>query len=148
MTNINAFNQYKENSINTASPEELTLMLYNGLIKFVLQAYSSVENKEMEKANNAIIRAQDIILYLRETLNMDFEMSAGMDMLYEYMYNRLVEANTKKSTEILDEVLGYAKDFRDTWAQAMKIAKQPVKKVAGLENVMVNKVNTKPQFAG
>jgi flagellar protein FliS len=120
-----AFDQYKQNSIYTSTPEELTLMLYNGLIKFIMQAQSSIAEKDIEKASNSIIRAQDIVQHFRTTLDMQYEVALSMDALYEYMHRRLIEANLKKDPEILSEVLGFAKEFRDTWAQAMKLAKQP-----------------------
>lgn len=118
-----AYNQYKENSIFTSSPEELTLMLYNGLVRFILQAEASINDKDLSKANNSIIRAQDIVAYFRATLDMKYEVSQSLDALYEYMYNRLIESNIKKDKEILDEILDYVKEIRDAWAQAMKIAK-------------------------
>lgn len=122
-----AYNQYKENSVFTSSPEELTFMLYNGLIRFIMQGQMAVDEKNMEKANNSIVRAQDIVVHFRETLDMKYEVSAGLDAMYEYMHRRLIEANIKKDREILDEVLGFAKELRDTWSQAMKIARQPQK---------------------
>jgi len=119
-----AYNKYKENSIFTSSPEELTFMLYNGLVRFILQAEASLGAEDLSKSNNSIIRAQDIVVYFRATLDMKYEVSQGLDALYEYMYRRLIEANVKKDKEILDEVLGFVKELRDTWSQAMKLAKQ------------------------
>ncbi len=121
-----AYNQYKQNSIYTSTPEELTLMLYNGLIRFIMQAQSSIDERDIEKASNSIARAEDIIQHFRITLDMKYEVSQGLDALYEYMFRRLVEANMKKDQEILAEILGMAKELRDTWAQAMKLAKIPV----------------------
>lgn len=120
-----AYNQYKENSIFTSTPEELTLMLYNGLIRFMMLAKSSIEARDIEKASNAIIRAQDIIIHFRSTLDMKYEVSGGLDAIYDYMYRRLVDANVRKDADILEEVLGYARELRDTWAQAMKLSKHP-----------------------
>ena len=119
-----AYNQYKENSVYTSSPEELTFMLYNGLIRFIMQGQMGIDDRDMEKANHCITRAQDIVVYFRETLDMKYEVSQGLDAIYEYLYQRLIEANTKKDRLILDEVLGFAKELRDTWSQAMKLAKQ------------------------
>lgn len=120
----NQYNQYKQNSVYTASPEELTLMLYNGLIKFIMQAQAAIEEKNLEKANDSIIRAEDIINEFKATLNMQYSVSKGLLMLYDYMINRLFEANIKKDTAILAEVLEFAKELRDTWSQAMKLAKK------------------------
>jgi len=122
-----AYNQYKENSIFTATPEELTLMLYNGLVRFILQGQLAIEEKDLTKAHESIVRAQDIVLHFQATLDMNYEVSKGLDSLYDYMYRRLIEANIKKDKEILGEVLGFAKELRDTWTQAMKLAKQPQK---------------------
>jgi len=119
-----AYDQYKENSIYTSSPEELTLMLYNGLVKFVMQARHAIDNKDIEKAHNSIIRAEDIVVYLQSTLDMKYEISQSLMLLYDYIYRQLVNANIKKSGEILDEVLEFAKELRDTWSQAMKLAKR------------------------
>ena len=120
-----AYSQYKENSIFTASPEELTLMLYNGLIKFIMLAQKAIDDKDVSKANDSIIRAQDIVLEFQSSLDMKYELSANLMLLYDYMYRRLLDANIKKNKEILEEVLGFARELRDTWTQAIKLAKQP-----------------------
>jgi flagellar secretion chaperone FliS len=120
----NAYNQYKENSVFTASPEELTLMLYNGLIKFLMLAQKAIDEKESQKAHESIVRAEDIVQEFMASLNMKYDVSRNMMLMYDYMYRRLIEANTKKDKEILEEVLGFAKEFRDIWAQAMKVARQ------------------------
>lgn len=126
MLTNNGYNQYKQNSIKTSTPEELTLMLYNGLIKFIMQAQSALDAKNTENTNNSIIRAQDIVREFQSTLDRNFEVSQSLDLLYDYMYRRLMEANIHKDKAVLDEVLGLAKELRDTWAQAMKLAKHPV----------------------
>jgi len=135
MVNSNAYETYWQNSIYTASPEELTLMLYNGLVKFIMQAQASIEKKDIPKAHESIIRAQDIINEFKATLDMQYELSHGLSLLYDYMLDRLLEANIRKDNEILAEVLHFAKDLRDTWAQAMKLAKQQQgkKQAAGAE---------------
>jgi len=119
-----AYDQYRENSVFTSSPEELTLMLYNGLIKFIMKGRQAVEEKDIEEANRCIIRAQEIITEFRNTLDQKFDISKSLDLIYDYMYRRLLEANIKKDGAILDEVLGFAKQLRDTWSEAMKIAKK------------------------
>lgn len=128
----NGYNQYKANSINTATPEELTLMLYNGLVKFIMQAQVAIDAKNIEKANGGIIKAQAILKEFQATLDMNYDVSEGLNSLYDYMYRRLVEANLKKDKEILEEVLGFAKELRDTWAQAMKLAKHPIPATEGI----------------
>lgn len=131
MVTSNAYDTYKQNAIMTASPEELTLMLYNGLIKFIMVAQKAIEEKDIPKAHENIIRAQDILNEFKATLNMQYEISHYLNMLYDYFLDRLLEANIRKDTAILDEVLRFVRELRDTWAQAMKIAKQENKKAAG-----------------
>lgn len=123
MTNSNAYQAYKLNSINTASPEELTLMLYDGAVKFGNQALTAIENKNFEEANRLILRTEDIIQEFRCTLDMKYEISNTFEIMYEYIYRRLVEANVKKDTEILKEAIGIIKEMRDTWKEAMKLSK-------------------------
>lgn len=120
----NAYSQYQNSAVNTATPQELTLMLYNGLVRFIKQAIQAVEEKDISKAHNFNVRAQAIIVEFMSTLNTDYEISNSFLPLYDFMNRRLVEANISKDKGILEEVLGLAEDFRDTWAQAMKLAKQ------------------------
>lgn len=122
--NNNVYNQYRENSIYTASPEELTLMLYNGLVKFIMKAQYEISKGNMEGANENILKSQAIVTELMSTLDKQYEVASSLELMYDYMKRRLIEANVKKSNEILNEVLSYAKELRDTWEQAMKIAKK------------------------
>lgn len=124
MTNSNGVSTYQKNAINLASPQELTLMLYNGLVRFTKLAIQGVEEKNIEMASNNMVRAQDIITEFMCTLDMQYEVSKNLMVLYEYMHKRLIEANIKKDLRILKEMLGFAEELRDTWAQAMKVAKQ------------------------
>ena len=122
-----SYNQYSNNNIAQAKPEELTLMLYNGLIKFIMRAQEAVAGKRMEEAHTNIIKSQNIVLEFMNTLDGNYEVAASMAFVYDYMYRRLIDANTEKSEPILAEVLGFAKELRDTWEQAMKLAKKPQK---------------------
>lgn len=126
MSTLNPYQQYQEQSIKTASPGELTLMLYNGCIKFINQAKQFIEQKDIEKANNTIIRAQDIIQELLVTLNMDYEISKNLAALYDFMYRRLIDANISKDVEALDEVLDLVTELRDTWKEVIKKTRQQV----------------------
>jgi flagellar secretion chaperone FliS len=110
---------YQNNSVETASPGELTLMLYNGCIKFIKIARKSIENNEIEKKNTNIQKAQKIIQELMVTMDQQYAVTQEIMPLYDYMNRRLVEANTKNDVEILDEVQGLALEFRDTWKQVI-----------------------------
>lgn len=119
MATINPYQAYQQNSVMTASPQELTLMLYNGCLKFIKLAKKAMANNKYEDKNTNMIKAQAIIQELRYTLDPDIELSSSMAQLYDYMYNRLVEANMKNDTIVLEEVEGYVVELRDTWKQAM-----------------------------
>ena len=119
MATINPYQAYQQNSVMTASPQELTLMLYNGCLKFIKLAKKAMADNKYEDKNTNMIKAQAIIQELRYTLDPDIELSASMAQLYDYMYNRLVEANMKNDTALLEEVEGYVVELRDTWKQAM-----------------------------
>lgn len=117
---INPNEIYQRNQVLTAKSEELTLLLYNGAIKFVKQAKLAIENKDLAKAHTFIMRTQDIITELMVTLNRNYEMSDSLYSLYDYMKQRLIEANMTKDIEILKDIEGMAQELKTTWNQAMK----------------------------
>lgn len=123
MVMANPYKQYQQNVVNTSTPQELTLMLYNGLIKFLKLSAQSIEEKNTEKSNYNIGRAQDILEEFMSTLNMDYDISNNLYSLYDFMYWRLVDANIKKDKTMVEEVIVLAEELRNTWAQAMKLAK-------------------------
>ncbi|MGE6487485.1 flagellar export chaperone FliS [Paenisporosarcina sp. NPDC076898] len=123
MSVINPYQAYQQNSVMTASPQELTLMLYNGCLKFIRLSKKAMAEKNYEVKNTNIIKAQNIVQELRITLNQDIEISNNMAQLYEYMYTRLIDANMKNNLESLEEVEGYIVELRDTWKQVMQLAK-------------------------
>lgn len=110
---------YQNNAVNTASPSELTLMLYNGCIKFIKQAMKDIDGDQFEAKNKNIQKAQNIILELMVTLNMEVDISNQFMSLYEYMHHRLTEANTQHDKAALEEVLSFVIEFRDTWKQVI-----------------------------
>ncbi|AND42215.1 flagellar export chaperone FliS [Cytobacillus oceanisediminis] len=120
----NPYQSYQQNSVNTASPGELTLMLYNGCLKFIHQAKKAIMDNNIEAKNTNIQKAQNIIQELMVTLNMDVEVSQNMMSLYDYMNRRLIEANIKNDTGILDEVGGLVTEFRDTWKEVIQVNRQ------------------------
>lgn len=121
---VNPYAKYENNVAHTATKEELTLMLYNGALKFTNQAISAIEKGDLMKGHELIMRVQDIIREFQITLNKDIEISKYFDSMYDYMHNRLVEANISKDVEILKEVRDFIRQFRDMWKEAMKAARQ------------------------
>lgn len=115
---------YLENIVFTASPEKLTLMLYSHLVMLVGKAQAGLEEKDLNKSHNNIVKAKKIIINLENTLDRKYKIADDLLAIYEYMYRRLTEANLKKDWHILEEILSYAIELRDTWAEAVKIAKE------------------------
>ncbi|MCC9622219.1 flagellar export chaperone FliS [Thalassospira sp. MA62] len=120
----NPYAAYQNNAVTTANPQELTLMLYDGALKFMRLAKLAIDQGNPDLKNTNIQKTQDIFQELRLTLNKDIAISANLDSLYDYMWRRLVDANVKNDTTILDEVLDFTTELRDTWKEAMKLAKQ------------------------
>ena len=121
----NPYEQYKNNAIATATPAELTLMLYEGAIKFGNLAIKAIEDNDIEKAYRNIVKVQNIIAEFRNTLDFKYPVAKDFDRVYEYLERRLVEANMTKDKEIMEEVVTHIRSMRDTWKEVMKKAGQP-----------------------
>lgn len=119
----NAANAYRNSKVLTASPAELTLMLYDGAVKFCNIALISFEKNDYEKVNENLIKAQRIITEFRATLDFKYPVAKDFDIVYEYIHRRLVEANIKKDPEIVEDALERIKDMRETWKEVMRLNK-------------------------
>lgn len=120
----NAYSQYNNSKVLTASPAELTLMLYEGAIKFCNIAILAVEQKDIEKAHINIVKAQRIIDHFRMTLDMKYSVAEDFERVYSYLAQRLLMADIKKDKEILEEVCEHIRSMRDTWKEVMRITKE------------------------
>ena len=124
MTNRNPYAAYNNSKIMTASPAELTLMLYDGAIKFCNIAIAGIEEKNIEKAHNNIKKVEAIIGEFLATLDHKYPVAKDFENVYNYLQDRLVMANIKKDKEILEEVLEHLRTMRDTWKQVMELSVQ------------------------
>ncbi|WP_282154556.1 flagellar export chaperone FliS [Cytobacillus gottheilii] len=127
----NPYQKYQQTSVNTASPAELSLMLYNGCLKFMSQAKQAIEQKNIEKKNEYIQRAQMIIQEFMVTLNRDVAMSEDLMRLYDFIFRKLVDANTHSDLTALKEAEEMVLDLRNTWKEMMQNQKKP--QMAGSE---------------
>ena len=123
----NAAQAYGARKVETATPAELTLMLYEGTIKFCNIAMGAIERKDYEKANINIQKARKIIVELQTTLDHKYPVAEDFDRIYDYIFHKLVQANIKKDPEILEEALVELRDLRDAWKEIMRTAKLPQK---------------------
>ncbi len=119
----NGYAAYQNNKVMTASPGELTLMLYEGMIKFTNIAIIGVEEHDIQKAHNNIIKTENIISELQSTLNYKYPVAKDFNNIYVYLKERLVQANFKKDKAILEECLEHERTLRDTWKEVMRLSK-------------------------
>ena len=116
----NAYAAYNRNKVLTASPADLTLMLYDGAIKFCNFAIAGIESKDVEKAHVNIMKTQKIIEEFLRTLDEKYPVYKDFENVYNYLMDRLREANVHKDKAILEEVLTHLRGMRDTWKEVMK----------------------------
>jgi len=119
---MNAATAYQDSKIMTATPAELTLMLFDGAIKFCNIAIMAIEKNDIQKAHLNIVKAENIIIEFRITLDPKYPVAKDFDIMYDYIYRRLIDANFAKDKEIVEEALGFIREMRDTWKDAMKSA--------------------------
>jgi flagellar protein FliS len=116
----NPYANYANTKIQTATPAQLTLMLYDGAIKFCNIALMALEKNDYDAAHTNIVKAEKIIIEFRSTLNFDYPVAKDFDNAYDCIYERLVMANVKKDPVLLTEALGFIRDMRDTWREVLK----------------------------
>lgn len=119
----NAADTYQNRAIQTATPADLTLMLYEGAIKFCNIALVALEKKDYAKANLNIQKAEKIIMEFRVTLDHKYPVWEDFERVYDYIYRRLVEGNLAKDPEIVEDALKYIREMRDTWKEVMRLNK-------------------------
>ncbi|MFP7479058.1 flagellar export chaperone FliS [Terribacillus saccharophilus] len=117
---VQNYQAYQQNSVQTASPGELTLMLYNGCIKFIKFAQQAIEKKDIESKNTNIQKAQNIVRELMITLDPEVPISKEIMPLYDFINQQLLQANTHNDQQALSNALGLITDFRDTWKEVVK----------------------------
>jgi len=119
----NAYATYKNNQVLTATPGELTLMLYEGAIKFCNIALLGIEQNNIEKANDNIKKCRAIVTELRATLNFDYPVAQDFENVYVYISQRLSDANMQKDKAILEEVLEHLRTMKETWKEVIRLSK-------------------------
>lgn len=115
----NPYDIYKKQEILSAGRCDLLLMLYDGCIKQLKLSMIAIEEKSMEGANNALLKAQAIISKLMADLDMSYEVSQPLAELYDFFGRELAEANIHKDTEKIQPVLDMMADLRNTWQVAI-----------------------------
>lgn len=116
------YEKYRQSSIQTSTPAQLVVMLYDGAIRFVRTAMDGLSKHDLEKTNLNLGKAQTIVSELMSTLDYTYEISKNLYSMYEYTNFLLVEANIRKDMTKAEEALGYLTELRETLLQASKIA--------------------------
>jgi flagellar protein FliS len=122
MLKKNGYAQYQNSKIITASPADLTLMLYEGAIKFGNMAVMAMENNDPAKAYENIVKVENIIQNFRETLDKRYPVWQDFENVYVYLLRRCHEANMTKDPEIMEEIITHLRSMRDNWKEVMKTA--------------------------
>lgn len=113
-------NKYLENTVQTASPAQLLIMLCDGAIRFCRAGIEALKTTNYQDANTNLVKVQDIISEFSITIDRNAPIADDLLRLYEYFNHRLIEANIKKSIEPAEEVLGFLIQLKETWLQAAK----------------------------
>ena len=116
----NAYAQYDNNRVMTASPAELTLMLYEGMIKFCNRAIDGAKEKDVQKTHDNIRKIKNIIMHLRGTLDFKYEVAKDFEKIYMFLLGQLTDANISKAPEDLEEINVHLRTLRDTWKTVME----------------------------
>lgn len=116
--------QYLEKTLQSATPAQLLIMLYDGAIRFTKQAVEAIKQKNYEDANRHLGRVQEIIGELVITLDQKSPVAEGLTQMYDYFLYCLTQANIKKEVEPAEEVLGYLYELKETWMEAAKITQR------------------------
>lgn len=111
---------YKQSSVQTAAPEQLIIMLYDGAVRFIKAGIENIQQKNYEKANVNLQKCQSVINELIAALNFDIPLSQNLYQIYEYMLHLTIQANLKKDAGLASEALGYLEELRNTWKEAIK----------------------------
>ena len=120
MLKNNGYAAYANNKVLTASKAELTLLLYEGAIKFCNFAITAIEENDIPKAHTNIVKVEKIIEEFQSTRNHKYPVAKDFDNVYRYLHQRLIQANVSKDAEILKEVLKHLRTMRDTWKEVMQ----------------------------
>lgn len=127
MAQKNPYATYANNKIASATPAELTLMLYEGAIKFCNLAKIDIEKKEYGDSIGHIQRARNIIVELQSTLDFKYPIAKDFDNVYRYIFSLMADVNRDHDLETLEELLTELRELRDIWKQVMKNAKAPAR---------------------
>ena len=124
MSNANPYQKYQEQSINTMTPVERIVLLFDKAVLNMTAAITYIENRDPCQAHNHIVKAEDIVLYLREILNMKYPISKILFDYYTYIHHQLVMANINKDKELLELIIGMMDEVKSAWCEVETLSRE------------------------
>lgn len=117
---IQGYQQYKEQSINTMTQGELLMLLYDELVKRLIRSELALKKEDFELFETSIVRCIDIIHYLDKTLDMKYPISQDLHRLYDYFSYMLNRVRFGRNSQVLEQVKPQIVDLRDTFRKAQE----------------------------
>lgn len=114
------YQAYRDTQVTTAAPGELLLLLYGGAIRFGTQAVQQLTEQKCEEAHKLLLKTQDLVAEMTAALDFNHELAHHLYLLYDYMTERLVEANLKKDPRPAAEAVALLRSLREAWETALK----------------------------
>ncbi len=110
---------YRENTVLSATPEQLVVMLYDGARRFLRQATSAMHAREVETAHNALRRAEQIFAHLDGVIDDEQggEVAQRLHSIYRFSLAHLGRARMEQDPQKLTEVSGMFGELRESWAE-------------------------------
>lgn len=127
MATPNPYEKYQNLAINTLTPGELIILLYDEISLSLNKAMYNIKNSKTNDAHNNIIKAENIVLYLIDILDMNYPIADKLLELYDFIYKQLVKANVEKNPKLIEETLKLADSLKETWKQADIITRKKSK---------------------
>lgn len=125
MTSNLAYNTYAQNNIGVESPEKLIQMMYEGILRFNMQAKRSMNENDIERRTYWINRSNSVITELINILDFNHgEIAHYLVGLYTYQLRLLIEANLHNDTKKLDQVSQVFKSLLEAWKESTNVANQ------------------------
>ncbi|MFT3951790.1 MAG: flagellar export chaperone FliS [Oscillospiraceae bacterium] len=118
---LNSYQKYQEQSVATMTQGELLIKLYDTCSKRLSQGVLFIEEKNPQKANEVLQKAQNILHHLDATLDRSYAISANLSALYDFFIRQIIHANVRKDAEALQEIIPMIDALRDTFREAEKI---------------------------
>ncbi|WP_313074998.1 flagellar export chaperone FliS [Lacrimispora sp.] len=120
--NMNGYQQYKEQSVNTMTPGEMLNLLFDELLKRLTRADLALEKKDYESFEQSIQRSIDIVTYLKNTLNFNYEISRELKRLYDFFLYEFSRIKAGRNRQVIIEVRPLIVDLRDTFKEAQGLS--------------------------